>query len=42
MEIGFLKAVAFSGPLLVFLLWQLYSVNREIDEDNRSNGEGDD
>lgn len=36
MELGFLKAVAFSGPLLVFIVWQLYSVNRELDRDKKS------
>ena len=34
MELGFLKAVAFSGPLLIFLAWQLYSINRELDEED--------
>ncbi len=42
MELGFLKAVAFSGPLLLFVVWQLYSVTRELDEDDRPGGDGDD
>ena len=40
-ELGFLKAVAFSGPLLLFIAWQLYSVNKEL-EDEKKPSSGDD
>ena len=42
MELGFLKAVAFSGPLLLFIAWQLYSVNRELDDEDTPSSSEDD
>ena len=39
MDIGYFKALAFSGPLLLFIAWQLYSVNKELEDDSSS---GDD
>ena len=36
MDIGYFKALAFSGPLLIFIAWQLYSVNKELEDEKPS------
>ncbi len=40
-DIGYFKALAFSGPLLIFIAWQLYSVTRELEDDKESSSRDD-
>ena len=36
MDLGFLKTLFFSLPVLVFVIWQLVSVTRELDADRKA------
>ncbi len=36
MDLGFLKALFFSLPVLIFVIWQLISVSRELEVDRKS------
>lgn len=36
MNLGFLKALVFSLPVLIFVIWQLVSVTRELDADRKA------
>ena len=36
MDFGFLKTLFFSLPVLIFVIWQLISVSRELDADKKA------
>ena len=36
MDFGFLKTLFFSLPVLIFVIWQLISVSRELEADKKS------
>ena len=40
-ELGYFKALAFSGPLLIFIAWQLYSVNKELEDEKKPSSRDD-
>ena len=41
MDLGFLKTLFFSLPVLIFVIWQLISVSRELDADKKADAESD-
>ncbi len=42
MDFGFLKTLFFSLPVLIFVIWQLISVSRELEADKQADASAPD